>query len=472
MASKLIDWFIPAKVRSNRTDWELARTFVFTHVFGPLIAQPLWIHLLAISPRPGSQLAVLACAICAFWALPFALRATGDMWLVSLVSFQGLAMTSLYGSYHYGGFASPFLPWLVVSLLLGLFYLSKNTALVLALFVLDLAAFLAVVWRRPLPQEIPMEALGTLGWLSIGSATLYMTWMALYYSVVVSLRTELEAEAERSRATSRELERARAVAEETGRARARFFSKMSHELRTPLNAIIGYSDILLEDLGAEPGGGSARAKDVTRINAAGKHLLSLVSSVLDDDTIERGATRIEPAPFALGDLCDEVVANALPMVERNANRFVVVCPRREARAHTDAQKLRQIVINLLSNAGKFTSRGVIELVLDLDLDGPGEDELCAVVSDTGIGISEEALSRLFTEYEQADASVVAAFGGTGIGLALSRRLCVLLGGDIAVSSAPGRGSRFTVRVPARLEAPAFDPGVEAEPGDVALARVA
>ena len=290
-----------------------------------------------------------------------------------------------------------------------------------------------------------------IGWLSISSATLYMTWMALYYAVVVSLRSELETEAERSRATSIELERARAMAEATGRARARFFAKMSHELRTPLNAIIGYSEILLEDIEDDPAADPTRAKDVGRINAAGKHLLSLVSSVLDADAIERDGARVEVSVLSLGELCDEVVANALPMIERNGNRFVVLCDRRDAELATDAKKLRQILINILSNAGKFTSNGVVKLQLDIQ-DGPGEPQLRAVVSDTGIGVAPDALERLFTEYEQADATVGARFGGTGIGLALSRRFCILLGGDISVASRVGQGSRFTVTLPARFVA--------------------
>lgn len=455
MTEKITDWFIPAEVRSSRTDWELARTFVFTHLFGPLIAQPLWIWLLVISPRPDPALVVLAFAICGFWALPFVLRATRNMWLVSLVSFQALAMTSLWGSYHYGGFSSPFLPWLVVSLMLGLFYLSKNAPLVIGLFIIDVTVFMVLIWARPPAEGIPVEELAVLGWLSIGSATLYITWMALYYAVVVSLRSELEAEAERSREASVELERARAVAEETGRSRSRFFAKMSHELRTPLNAIIGYSEILLEDLEDDPEGDPHHARDVSRINSAGKHLLSLVSSVLDPEEIERDGTRLELGVVRLGELCDDVVANALPMVERQGNRLVVQCPDRGAELFTDGRKLRQTLINLLSNAGKFTSRGIVKLQLEVE-EGPGEARLVAVVADTGIGIASEAVSRLFTEYEQADETVSARFGGTGIGLALSRRFCRLLGGDIAVASRPGRGSRFTVTVPARLDPEEID----------------
>ena len=446
----LTDWFIPADVRLSRTDWELARTFVFTHLFGPLIAQPLWIYLWLVTPDPGPELGVLASAICGFWLLPFALRAIGSMKVVPLVSFQGLAAASLYGAYYYGGFASPFLPWLVVSLLLGMCYLSKNILMVVSIFVFDVIIFLGIAWRWPFPPTIPIGDLSVLGWLSISSATVYMTWMALYYSRIVSLRSEMEAEAARSRATSIQLEHARVAAEANGQARSRFFTKMSHELRTPLNAIIGYSELLLEEIEAvsiELESNAEHIQDVRRINAAGKHLLSLVARVLDPNMIEQDALRIEVRRFRLGELCDEVADNASPAIERNDNYFAISCPQRNFELRTDPTKLRQILINLLSNAGKFTSDGIVRLDLDV-VRGAYDESLRAVVSDTGIGISEEALPRLFTEYEQGDAAVMANFGGTGIGLALSRRFANLLGGDIAVTSTLGRGSRFTLTIPA------------------------
>lgn len=464
MALRPIEWFIPPSVRTGRTDWELAKTFVFTHLAGPLMAQPLWIYLYVRLPDAGLELGVLAAAICSFWLLPFLLRWTGNLWLAGLISFQTLAATSLWGSYHYGGASSPFLPWLVVSLVLGLSYLLRNTRLVLAIFLADIAFFALMVELLPPPRAVPLEALSTLGWLSIGSATIYMAWMALHYSAVVSLRADLEAEAARSRATSVELEEARAVAEAMGQARSRFFTKMSHELRTPLNAIIGYSEILAEDLEEEGRGDDTRITDVNRINAAGKHLLSLVSNVLDADAIERDGTEIEHEVVRLGSLRDEVVASALPMVERDGNRFVVSCPDPERELVTDARKLRQILINLLSNAGKFTDHGVVRLELVVE-----EGRLLAAVTDTGIGIPAEAVPRLFTDYEQADATVGARFGGTGIGLALSKRFCELLGGEISVVSRLGAGSRFSVAIPLRPAAddPAAAPEADATPSRAA-----
>ena len=446
--SRLIDWFIPEEIRLNRTDWALARTFVFTHIFGPLIAQPMWIYIYLISDRVGLPLVLLALSISSFWLLPLLLRSTKSMWLVSLVSFQGLAMTSLNGSYHYGGFNSPFLPWLVVTLMLGLFYLAKNIPLVISLFVLDVAVFLGFALSRPMPTWMPLDELRVLGWLSLGSATVYMTWMALYYSTVVTMKSEFEVEAMRSRATSAELERARAVAEENMRERVQFFSKMSHELRTPLNAIIGYSEILMEELDERAETGAARARDIRGINAAGKHLLSLVANVLDTDRIEDESVLVHPVRISLGQLCDEVVANARPMIERNRNTLVVHCLQADRLLYTDAKKLRQIAINLLGNAGKFTADGTVRLEMVIE-SGPHDDYLRMSVSDTGIGIAESAKARLFGEYQQADPSVPSRFGGTGIGLALSRQFCILLGGQISFVSEVGKGSTFTVTVPTR-----------------------
>ncbi len=445
LISSAMDWFIPEEIRLNRTDWALARTFVFTHIFGPLIAQPLWIYLYLITPAVSLPLIIIAVSICAFWLLPFLLRRTGNMWLASLLSFQCLAMTSLNGAYHYGGFNSPFLPWVVVTLMLGFFYLSKNLRLVLSLFIVDVSVFIAFILFEPSANNIPIEELRILSWLSLGSATIYMTWMALYYSVVVTMRDELEVEARRSRAASEELERARAVAEAHMKSRIGFFSKMSHELRTPLNAIIGYSEILMEELEDKTANG-ARAKDIKGINSAGKHLLSLVANVLDSDSIEDEDFVVKPVEATIGELCDEIVATARPMIEKNGNTLTVHCPHADKALFTDAQKLRQIAINLLGNAGKFTSNGLIRLEMLIE-GGSHDDYLRMSVADTGIGIAEEARNRLFGEYEQADATVPGKYGGTGIGLALSRQLCMLLGGQISFVSEVGRGSTFTVTLP-------------------------
>lgn len=450
MLSRIIDWFIPTEKLVNRTDRELASAFVFTHLFGPISAQPMWFYLWYISGFDGTVI-VLFLATAGFWLLPFVLRHTGRIRLAAMLSFQLLAITSLFAAYHYGGFNSPFVPWLIVSLALALFYQSKDAFAVIGLFVLDVLLFVGVVTYSGPESRVPIEQLSVLGWLSTGSATMYITWMALHYSRIVGMRSELEAEADRSRETFLELEKARAKTEELVRTRALFFSKVSHELRTPLNAIIGYSEILIEDLEDSGGSSEERVKDVSRIMTAGKHLLSLVSRVLDSKTIEGDEEYVDVRTFTLGDMCHEVVATAQPMVQKNGNRFVTHCPDPGYRLSSDATRLRQVLINLLSNASKFTSNGVVKLELDI-IEQESGDILRAAVTDTGIGISESGISRIFRSYEQAEADTVAKYGGTGIGLPLSQHFCHLLGGEITVHSRPGQGSCFTAWVPAQYRA--------------------
>ncbi|MBN9072997.1 MAG: hypothetical protein J0H34_15675 [Rhizobiales bacterium] len=447
--NKIINWFIPHNVIQGRTNMEMARIFVFTHLAGPVIAQPMGIFLYFVSPTVTPQLVALMVGIVSFWSLPFILRATGNMTLVTALSFQGLTSVSLVGTYFYGGFSSPFLPWLIISLMLGLFYMSKMLALVITVFAVNLAVFLGCVGFFGVPNDIPPEKLSQLGWLSIVAAAVYMTWMALYYSRVMALRSELQVEAERYRGTVAELEQAQKIAEKVNRDRSLFFSKMSHELRTPLNVIIGYSDILIEDCADRSDVVPQTARDLSRINAAGKHLLSLVSQALDSDKIERGELSIASGAFNLGQLCDDVVATILPTVEKNGNRLVVDCKARAETLNTDRTKVAQMLINLLGNAGKFTRGGTVTLSLRVEK-SIADDRLIATVADDGIGIAPDALPKLFEAYIQADASISKRFGGTGIGLAITRKFCALLGGEIRVTSEIGKGSVFIIDIPAHL----------------------
>lgn len=445
----IFKWFMPENAPRSRTDMEMFRFLVFMHLAGPLIAQPITVFLYMVSPAVTPHLIALEIAISSFWALPFILRATGNMTLVKLISFQWLACTSLFGTYFYGGFSSPFLPWLTISLMLGLFYFSRRVALVLGTFALSVAVFLGCVALAGFPDDIPPSALALTGWLSITAAAVYMIWMAQYYARIMALRTELEKEAERYRGTVAELEQARKVADRMNESRSLFLTKMSHELRTPLNAIIGYSEILMEDCADRADTQAQTAKDLSRINAAGKHLLALVSEVLDPDKIESGIQAIDIVEFEVGSLCDDVVATILPTVEKNGNTFVVECPTRGEMLATDRTKLAQILINLLGNAAKFTRNGSVRLSVRVEK-SIADERFVATVSDTGIGISPGALPKLFEAYIQADASISKRFGGTGMGLAITRKFCALLGGEISVESEPGHGSVFTVDMPARL----------------------
>ena len=231
--------------------------------------------------------------------------------------------------------------------------------------------------------------------------------------------------------------------------KSQFIANVSHELRTPLNAIIGLTEMMVTNAARF---GTEKAQDpLKRVKNAGTHLLGLINQVLDLSKIEAGKLELNPASVDLTPLIDEVVGTARQLAEQNKNRLVVDAPDNLGALTVDPMRLRQILLNLLSNACKFTKQGEIKLRARKLVDGRGWIELA--VADSGIGMTAEQLGKLFQEFTQADASTAQRFGGTGLGLAISRKLARIMGGDVTVTSEPGRGSVFTVRLPADADMP-------------------
>jgi hypothetical protein len=220
---------------------------------------------------------------------------------------------------------------------------------------------------------------------------------------------------------------------------------MSHELRTPLNAVIGYSEMLQED--AVDAGADGLVPDLKKVNAAGKHLLELINSILDLSKIEAGKMELHLEDFGVARMVEDIASMIQPLAEKNGNRLAVTCDAETGTMHADLTKVRQVLFNLLSNACKFTEKGSVSLAVKRDA-SDGDAWLTFTVEDTGIGLNAEQLGRLFQEFSQADTTTARKYGGTGLGLALSRRLCRLMGGEITVKSEPDGGSTFTVRLPA------------------------
>ena len=247
--------------------------------------------------------------------------------------------------------------------------------------------------------------------------------------------------------------------EEADRHKSEFLANMSHELRTPLNAIVGYSEMLQEDA-ADLGAGQF-TEDLGRINSAGKHLLELINAVLDLSKIEAGKMELYLESFDVAGLVRDIAAVIQPLAAKNANRLEVRCPVETGAMRADLTKVRQALFNLLSNACKFTERGTISLTVAREV-VDGRDSMVFAVGDTGIGMTPEQVSRLFEAFSQADAATTRRYGGTGLGLALSRRLCRVMGGDVTVESIAGRGSTFTIRLPAEVAETVAEPAPPAE----------
>jgi adenylate cyclase len=241
------------------------------------------------------------------------------------------------------------------------------------------------------------------------------------------------------------LKEARDQAMQATQAKSEFLANMSHELRTPLNAIIGYSEMLEED--AEDRGDDTAVADLKKIHNAGRHLLSLINEILDLAKIEVGKMELDLEEIDLSALLDDIVSTIAPVMETCGNHLQLEVSPGLGIIRTDQTKLRQMLLNLLSNAAKFTEQGQVKLTVSrAPLDGV--DWLTFAVVDTGIGMTAEQLERVFDEFAQADASTTRKYGGTGLGLSISQRFCKMLGGEIEVSSEPGQGSVFTIRIPA------------------------
>jgi signal transduction histidine kinase len=230
--------------------------------------------------------------------------------------------------------------------------------------------------------------------------------------------------------------------------KSQFLANMSHELRTPLNAIIGVSEMLREDVEAL----KQDTEPLDRVLGAARHLLALINDILDLSKIEAGRMELQLDSFALAPLIDGVVKTIESLAAKNRNQVVVNYDGAIGMLHADQMRLKQALLNLLSNANKFTEHGTITVDARQRKDN-GHNWLSIAVADTGIGMTAEQMGRLFQEFSQADASTTRKYGGTGLGLAISKRFCQMMGGDITVASEPGRGSTFTVRLPIIVEVP-------------------
>ncbi|MGZ8408797.1 MAG: sensor histidine kinase [Hyphomicrobium sp.] len=424
------------------------------------MGQSVMVFLWQASGGVSWQFWLLEAAVASFWLVPILTKHSRTLVAPAFASVQVLVFISLFGSFCYGGISSPFLPWSLIALQLGFFYLAERPRMVLGGVAVQLIGFLSTrLFMGDFPTLVPLTSLKNVNLISIVAALVYISLLCIYYETVMRQSAGLERATREHKAQGDVLREAMIKAEQASQQKSIFLAKMSHELRTPLNAVIGYSEMLRDDLEDTPAN-SQRVDDLDRINAAGRHLLALVNDVLDLSSIESNRLEVTLEPVAIGPLVRDVMATAAPLIAKKDNRLVLQMPADPGIIEIDGLKLRQSLLNLLSNAAKFTSRGRITLSVTRR-EERGEDRLILEVRDTGIGMSEEGLKKLFEEFSQAEADTSQKFGGTGLGLALTKRFCLLMGGSISVESRLGQGSSFTIDVPAQAGVATADPVVEA-----------
>lgn len=455
----VMNWFVPEHLNGDLHTRKRVQMFIVSHFFGPFIATPIPLFLWVADPQPLWQVPILAASIYGFWPFLALVKLFPRAYTpLAMASVLNLTFCILWGTYHYGGTSSPFLVWLVLVPLLAFMYLGSTwtaRVFVFSQITLGIAALYGFYLYGNFPEHIPVEHMVVAGVLSALGSNIYVFMMAAYYSAVVDSQSELIKEVDRHQSTLKALTIAKNEAERANGAKSEFLAKMSHELRTPLNAVLGYSEILLED--AELDGRGEQIADLQKISAAGKHLLAMVNDILDISKIEAGKMVLHVESIDLDKLVDEVEATARPLASKNTNNLVVERGEDLGTIRADGTKLRQAIFNLLSNAAKFTQNGQITLRVERR----GE-WIEIAVADTGIGISREQQKALFSNFTQANSKIAAVYGGTGLGLSLSQNLCRLMGGQIDVVSELGKGSRFTIRLPARNE--------QTQPEVVALPR--
>lgn len=445
----LVDGFIPPQLAADHDRRQQARMFLISHIFGPFIGNSVPLAIYTVDPTPDMAILVLAVSITGFWVFPFLLRAGYSYNALALASIQNLMFCILWSVYFYGGATSPTLPWVLTIPLLSFLYLNATPKLwvyVLALFAANCGAFgLSYLWGMgDRPDDLPFDKLQIFGLVSTIAAAGYVAMMATYYAKALASQGELETEMRQHLTTAAQLRRATEEAERAGAAKADFIARMSHELRTPLNAVIGYSQILLED--ADDEGDEEMASDLTKIHAAGQQLLKLVNEVLDLSKIEAGRMELSPASV---DVAAAITRTTEPFRARATAAGLAYRVETQGDlglAWWDEPKVRQTLGQLIDNALKFTREGEVRIVARA-VEEDGVPMLRVSVEDTGVGIAAKSLPHLFEQFAAEDDASGSKYGGRGLGLALARKLCLLMGGDVTVASRPGAGSSFVVTLP-------------------------
>jgi signal transduction histidine kinase len=459
---RFVDWFLHPSMVEDNAKRKQARLFLLSHILGPFLGNGVALVLFLAEPDPGYEMGVLLLGIGGFWIFPFLFRWFGRLELLALVSIQNLTFSVLWVTYFYGGATSPFLTWMITIPLLAFFYVGDSRSMRLAIIVLlavNAVGFYAVYHLFDAPAHgLSPVAMQRLGLLSTAAIAVYVTMMALYYAKALASQAELESMMRRHRATASALKQAALQSERASTAKVEFVAKMSHELRTPLNAIIGYSQMLLEE--AEGDDQDEDVADLQRIQSAGQHLLKLVNQILDLAKIDSGRMEVYNETFALQQAIETLADGLRASATERGNALVLAIDPALGPITGDRMKIDSALSQLLHNAIKYTQKGTVTVTAEADAT-VGGGVVRIAVQDTGIGIAAEHVPNLFEQFADSDEQTATKYGGTGLGLALARKLCRLMQGEVAVETELGRGSRFTITLPMTPPALAAKPAISA-----------
>jgi signal transduction histidine kinase len=327
-------------------------------------------------------------------------------------------------------------------------------AIVIASMLLSVAIAAAMAWRTSRAIAEPVITVTQVAEQVAKKSNFDLRAPIVTDDEIGLLAKSLNRLIERVSERTKQLEQAKELAEAASKAKSQFLANVSHELRTPLNAVIGLSQLLQDDA-ADLGADADFITDLETINSAGRHLLELINDILDVSKIEAGKMTLYPEKFDIMNLINNIVLTVKPAMEKNGNTFIVECDENLGTMYADQTRMRQVLLNLLSNAAKFTTNGQVTLIVRQDKNKISKSAPSGIISftviDTGIGMSPTQQQQLFQPFTQGDNSTTKKYGGTGLGLAISRHFCQMMGGEIIVKSQMGTGSTFQVNLPSTVQ---------------------
>lgn len=444
--ARAADYFLPPSIASDRDATKQARMFLVSHFIGPPVSQTLVAAFYLLDPTPGYDLVVLALSIAGFLIFPFLLKWGFGYSRLVLFSILNLNFAIFWNCFHYGGVQSPTLIWVIIIPILSVFYIGAShrhkTELVAVSAGSALIFVAADLWLSPGPNDVPDIAVTILGASSVLGVMIYVAVMAMYYARIFDAGVDLEREVARRRLISIELRRAVEAADRAASMKSEFLARMSHELRSPLNAIIGYGELLMEECEDD----ELMHKDLERILEAGVYLTRLIDMILDLAKIDAGKMRFNPHRHDLREIVDEVLQKQGEMIVDNGNALSVSIEPEVAEVTVDRNRLVQILESVVKNAAKATIDGTISIEAHSgELKRVPAFEI--VVTDTGCGIPAEILPVIFETFLVEREAAEGRYGGTGLALSVTSKLCEAMGGRVSAESAEGRGSTFTITLP-------------------------